>query len=108
MAALREFMAGRGPFVVDPTPEFRRRTELIMNTPALRNYTRILWIPCEAHLAEAIATELGRAPHDLTARAVARYVLEIPQFVGDEPDPRGALDAIFSLLEHGLQGAPRP
>ncbi|MGH3501380.1 MAG: hypothetical protein ACRDQA_10910 [Nocardioidaceae bacterium] len=38
----------------------------------------------------------------MTARTGARYVLEVPQFVGDEPDPRAALDAVFDLLEHGL------
>lgn len=102
MSALREFLATRGPFVADPSPELRRRTELIMNTPALREYSRTLWIRCEAPLAEAIATELGRDAGDLTARAVARYILEIPQFVKDEPDPRAALDTIFDLLEHGL------
>ncbi|GAA1250274.1 TetR/AcrR family transcriptional regulator [Prauserella halophila] len=106
MAALREFMAGRGPFVADPTPEVRRLTELIMGTPALRDYSRKLWIRCEEPLAEAIATELGRDPDDLTARAVARYVLEIPQFLSDEPAPRAALDTVFDLLEHGLHGAP--
>lgn len=102
MAALREFLSGRGPFVTDPTPEVRRKTELIMNTPALRGYSRKLWVRCEAPLAEAIAAEIGRAPDDMTARAAARYVLEIPQFVGAEPDPRAALDAVFDLLEHGM------
>ncbi|MEU0506157.1 TetR/AcrR family transcriptional regulator [Nocardia sp. NPDC005998] len=105
MVALRKFMLGRGPFIVDPSPEIRRRTELIMNTPALRDYSRVLWIRCEAPLAAAIAAELGHTPEDITARAVARYVLEIPQFVGGEPDPRAAVDAIFALLEHGV---PRP
>jgi AcrR family transcriptional regulator len=105
MAALREFMSGRGPFVADPTPEFRRRTELIMGTPALRDYSRKLWIRCEAPLAQAIAAEIGRASDDITARAAARYVLEIPQFVGDEPDPLAALNAVFDLLETGLANA---
>lgn len=104
LSALREFMAGRGPFQADPDPEFRRRTELIMNTPALRDFTRTLWIRCEGPLAEAIAEELGRTPGDPTIRAIARYVLEIPQIVSDEPEPRVALDAIFDLLEHGLDG----
>jgi AcrR family transcriptional regulator len=103
MAALREFMSGRGPFVADPTPEFRRRTELIHNTPALRAYSRTLWIRCEDDLAAAIAAETGRAPDDMTARAAARYVLEIPEFAGAEPDPTAALNAIFDLLEHGLR-----
>ncbi|WP_228002295.1 TetR/AcrR family transcriptional regulator [Nocardia australiensis] len=104
MSALREFMSNRGPFLTDPTPEIRRRTELIMNTPDLRDHSRKLWIRCETPLAEAIATELGRDADDLTARAVARYVLEIPQFLSDEADPRAALDAVFDLLEHGLHG----
>lgn len=106
MAALRTFMAGRGPFVADPTPEFRRKSELITNTPALRDYSRKLWVSCEAPLAEAIAAELGRAPNDITARAAARYVLEIPQFVGGGPDPGAALDAVFDLLERGLPTTP--
>jgi AcrR family transcriptional regulator len=105
MAALREFIAGRGPFVADATPEFRRRTDLIMTTPALRGYTRKLWISCEEPLAASIATEMGRPPDDLTARAVARYVLEIPEFVGDAADPVDALHAVFDLLEYGVSNA---
>jgi AcrR family transcriptional regulator len=105
MAALREFIAGRGPFVADSAPEFRRRTDLIMRTPALRGYTRKLWISCEEPLAAVIATEMGRPPDDLTARAVARYVLEIPEFVGDAADPVGAMHAVFDLLEHGMSEA---
>ena len=76
-----------------------------MNTPALRNYSRKLWIRCEEPLAAAIAAEIGRPPDDLTARAAARYVLEIPQFVGDEADPLDALNAVFDLLEYGLTTA---
>src|ERR1700733_4487150 len=105
MAALREFIAGRGPFVADSAPEFRRRTDLIMRTPALRGYTRKLWISCEEPLAAVIATERGGPPDDLTARAVARYVLEIPEFVGDAADPVGAMHAVFDLLEHGMTEA---
>jgi hypothetical protein len=29
-------------------------------------------------------------------------VLEIPDIVGMDPDPRAALDAIFGLLRHGF------
>jgi hypothetical protein len=49
-------------------------------------------------LAAAIAAEVGLPADSITAR----YVLEIPQFVGDEPDPLSALHAVFDLLEHGL------
>ncbi|PSR69746.1 transcriptional regulator [Nocardia sp. MDA0666] len=107
LAALREFLLGRGLFLIDPSPEIRRRTDLIMRTPALREYSRRLWIRCEAPLAAAIAAELGRPPEDITARAIARYVLEIPQFVAGEPDLRAALDAIFALLEYGMHGMSR-
>lgn len=107
MAALREFMARRGPFAADPSPDFERRTALIMDTPALRSYSRELWIRCEEPLAKAIAGELGMPADAITARATARYVLEIPQFLTDEPDPRAALDAVFDLLEHGLHGSRR-
>lgn len=107
LSALREFMAERGPFRADPGPELRRRTQLIMNTPALRDFTRTLWVRCEAPLAEVIADEFGRTPSDLTSRAIARYVLEVPQIVSDEPEPRTALDAIFDLLEHGVDGVTK-
>ena len=102
MTALREFMAGRGPFSAETDPTFRAQTELILRTPQLREYSRKLWIRCEEPLATAIAGELGRPADDVTARAVARYVLEIPQFVGDDPHPRAALDAVFDLLENGM------
>ncbi|MDT5079300.1 MAG: hypothetical protein QOJ80_3937 [Mycobacterium sp.] len=102
MAALREFMAGRGPFATNRSKAFQRRTELIMSTPVLREYSRRLWIRCEAPLAAAIAAEVGLPADAIAARAAARYVLEIPQFVGDEPNPRSALHAVFDLLEHGL------
>ena len=102
MASIREYMLTRGPFVTDPAPDVQRRTALIMKTPALRNYTRTMWIRSEGPLAEAIAAEAGLAPGDITARAAARFILEIPEFVGDEPDPRAALNAIFELLENGF------
>lgn len=104
LEALRRFMSGLGPFVAEPSAEVRRLTELIASTPALRDYSRTLWIRCEGPLAEAIAEELGRPPGDLASRAVARYVLEIPQFLSDEPDPPAALEVVFDLLENGLHG----
>jgi len=106
MGALREFMAGRGPFAANPDPHFARRTALIMGTPALRSYSRQLWIRCEEPLAQAIAAEPDMPADAVTARAAARYVLEIPQFLGDDSDPRRALEAVFDLLEHGLN-SPR-
>ncbi|MEU1725695.1 TetR/AcrR family transcriptional regulator [Actinomadura sp. ATCC 39365] len=101
LAALRRCLAERGPFAGDLPPEQRRKRDLIVGTPALREYSRRLWIAAEGPLAEAIAAETGRDPADMTVRALARYVLEIPELAGAEPDPRAALDAVFDLLESG-------
>ena len=106
--ALREFMSARGPFVSDASPRFRALTELILNTPALRNYSRKLWVRCEPALAEAVASEMGREPGDPQARAVARFVLELPEFIGYDEAPCASLDAVFDLLEHGLAGVADP
>ncbi|SEF76278.1 DNA-binding transcriptional regulator, AcrR family [Nonomuraea solani] len=101
LEALRECLAARGPFAGDLPDELRRKRDLIVGTPALRGYSRKLWIAGEGALAEAIADETGRDPADMTVRALARYVLEIPELAGAEPDPLAALNAIFDLLESG-------
>jgi AcrR family transcriptional regulator len=105
LGALRQFLAGRGPFRSDTTVEFRRKTELIVNTPALRAYQLELWLRSQDVLAEVIAAECGRSAGDMDIRALARYVLMIPDLAGTEPDPRAALDVVFDLLEQGWRGA---
>ncbi|WP_455432757.1 acyl-CoA-like ligand-binding transcription factor [Streptosporangium soli] len=97
----------RGPFTNDLPPELRRKRDLIVSTPALREYSRKLWIASEGALAEAVAAESGRDPSDMTVRALARYVLEIPELAGTEPDPLAALNAIFDLLASGWPESPK-
>lgn len=104
LLALRDFLATRGPFQADPKPEARRVAELVVATPALRAYARTLWTSCEAALAAAIAEETGREAEDLSLRLLARYVLEIPDLTGTEPDPRAALDLAFEHLQRGWPG----
>lgn len=108
LQALRRCMAARGPFATDLPPEQRRKRDLIVATPALREYSRKLWIAGEQPLAEAIAGASGRDPADMTVRALARYVLEIPELAGAEPDPSAALNAVFDLLESGWPEPPPP
>ncbi|WP_231641928.1 TetR/AcrR family transcriptional regulator [Nocardia sp. NRRL S-836] len=105
LRALRGFLADRGPFRSNPSAEFRRRTELIVNTPALRGYQLKLWLRSQDALAEAIAAECGRSAGDMDIRALARYVLMVPDLAGAEPDPRTALDVIFDMLEQGWREA---
>lgn len=106
LQALRRSMAGRGPFTDDLPPDLRRKRDLIVSTPTLREYSRKLWIAGEAALAEAIAAESGRDPADMTVRALSRYILEIPELAGVEPDPLAAMNAIFDLLESGWPEPP--
>jgi len=99
--AVREFFEGRGVFATDLTPDLQLKRDLIVATPALGDYQRKLWMTAEAPLAEAIAAESGRAPSDPAVRALARYVLEVPDLASREPDPLSALTAIFTLLQTG-------
>ncbi|MEV0068969.1 TetR family transcriptional regulator [Amycolatopsis sp. NPDC050768] len=106
LAALRRYFANRGPFAAELPPEYERKRTLIVTTPALRGYARKLWIASEDALTEAIAEASEVPATDMAARALARYVLEIPDLAGTEPDPVGAMHAVFDLLESGWP--PRP
>ncbi|NUR89687.1 MAG: TetR family transcriptional regulator [Nonomuraea sp.] len=101
LEALRRCLAARGPFADDLPAEQRDKRDLIVRTPALREYSRRLWVAGAGPLAEVIAAESGRDPSDMAVRALARYVLEIPELAGAEPDPRAAMNAVFDLLESG-------
>lgn len=104
LEALREFLATRGPFDPDSDPLSRRVADLVVSTPALRAYARTLWTGCETELARVIAEQTGRDADDFSLRLLARYVLEIPDLAGIEPDPPAALDAAFASLHRGWPG----
>jgi len=97
LTALHDFLATRGPFDPDPARQDTRLAGLVVATPALRAYARSLWTGCETTLAQVIAEETGA--DDFSLRQLARYVLEIPDLAGTEPDPRAALAAAFERLK---------
>lgn len=99
--ALHDYLATRGPFATNLPPELRRKRALIVSTPALADYQRKLWLTAERPLANAIADALGVDAPDPGSRALARYVLEIPELAATDPNPREALDAIFERLNNG-------
>jgi AcrR family transcriptional regulator len=101
LQALHAYLAGRGPFANDFPPDLRRLLDLIMSTPELYRYQRLLWMRSEIPLAMALAEESGRAEPTPADRALARYVLEAPALAGEASDPRGALQEIFEHLETG-------
>lgn len=104
LRALHRFLAGRGPFAVDMPADARRKRDLIVSTPALAGYQRKLWLRSQAPLTETIAAESGREPGAPEVRALARYILEIPDLISRDTDPRASLDAVFRLLETGWAG----
>ncbi|MET7398803.1 helix-turn-helix domain-containing protein [Dactylosporangium sp. NPDC005572] len=101
LTALHGFLAGRGAFAADLTPELLHKRDLIVGTAALRDYQRKLWMAAEPALAEAIAAESDRTATDPAVRALARYVLQIPDLAGTDPDPQASLAAIIRLLDAG-------
>ncbi len=100
LAAVEGFIGSRGPFKTATSADFRRRARFIRDTPALRAYARRRWTDCEDALTAVLAEETGREA-DAALRALARFVLEIPDLAGREPDARGALTEVFARLRLG-------
>jgi len=101
LEALRTFFAGRGPFDASLEPDLERQLGLILATPELRDFQRQLWMRCEAPLVAAIAEETGRSPADVSVRALARFVLAVPDIAGMDADPRASLDVVIDQLAVG-------
>jgi AcrR family transcriptional regulator len=98
LQALHDFLATRGPFNPSPSEQARRVADFVIATPALRAYARSLWTGCETALAQVIAEETGREI-DFSLRQLARYVLEIPDLAGTDPNPPAALTTAFTRLQ---------
>ncbi|MBF8186402.1 TetR family transcriptional regulator [Nonomuraea sp. K274] len=101
LAALHDHMAGRGPFEANPTPDEQCVLDLIRATPELRDYALRSWIVAQEPLTTAIAQEAALRADDLTARLLARYVLQIPDLAAATADARRTLDVVIGLLERG-------
>ncbi|MEU6349269.1 TetR family transcriptional regulator [Streptomyces sp. NPDC047072] len=91
----------RSMLLAMPAPKLSAYLELVDSTPALREYSRRLWLSQEDALAAAISNELGRDPADVEVRALARFALEIRLLARDSPDPLAAVDTLFGLLTDG-------
>ncbi|TYC09571.1 TetR family transcriptional regulator [Actinomadura syzygii] len=99
--ALRGLLSQRGPFKEDPTPAEQRVLDLVSATPDLRDYALRSWTHGQEPLAAAIAAESGLPADDLTARLLARYVLQIPDLARNTSDPGRTLDIVIDLLSRG-------
>jgi AcrR family transcriptional regulator len=74
---------------------------LIDSTPVLRAYAERMWTRHTETLGVALAKELGKDPHDLSCRAAARLILDIPALSRDVADSQATVDAVFALLREG-------
>jgi AcrR family transcriptional regulator len=78
---------------------------LIESTPALREYSKRMWLRHETAVARAIAAEIGAPADDIASAALARFALSARDLIARAEDPPQAAEKIFALLEHGWQRA---
>jgi AcrR family transcriptional regulator len=104
--ALRTFFRGRGIF--DPGSPHAQPgvVELISRTPVLRAYARHQWEVCEGPLTAVLTEATGVAPDDAATRALARFVLQVPDLASSRDDAVSALDEIFDRLAQGWPAPP--
>ncbi|MEU2873590.1 TetR family transcriptional regulator [Streptomyces olivoreticuli] len=100
-AALREHALRHRVAAVDSDAGFTAFSELVDNTPALRDYAQRMWLRHEAALARAIAEESALPADDPACAALAHFALEAPRAARDHGDPRQAVTRAFDLLEEG-------
>jgi len=104
--ALREFFRGRGIFDPDSPHAEPGLVELIARTPVLRAYARHQWEVCEGPLSAVLAEAAAVPADDAGTRALARFVLQVPDLASSRDDAVAALDEIFDRLALGWPAPP--
>lgn len=82
-------------------PQLADFHQLVLSTPALREYSERMWTRHTAVLSAAIADDAGVSPDNIACHALARFVLDIPVLVASRTDTLAAIEEIFALLAHG-------
>ncbi|WP_076971666.1 TetR/AcrR family transcriptional regulator [Streptomyces sparsogenes] len=100
-AALREHALTTRLASADVDARFTAFTNLVADTPALRDYAQKMWLRHTTALAQAIAEESGLAADDPACTALAHFALEAPRAAYGHDNPRQAIVRAFDLLEHG-------
>ncbi|GAA4523928.1 TetR/AcrR family transcriptional regulator [Amycolatopsis samaneae] len=106
--ALRRMLDDRRSAAHRADPRFEDFLRLVEDTPALREYSRRMWLRHETALASAIAEDSGLSADDPACRALAHFALEAGSLVHGHGDDGAALDRIFALLENGWTEVTRP
>jgi AcrR family transcriptional regulator len=81
--------------------------QLVASSADLREYESKMWLRHAEGLAVAIAKDLGQPAVTTTARALARYVLDVYPLARDATDPAAAVDEIMDLVTAAWSAAVR-
>ncbi|MEV0260157.1 helix-turn-helix domain-containing protein [Streptomyces sp. NPDC050617] len=101
LAALRSHLLTAGPLDAANRPDYQQFRGLIRSTPVLGEHFRRMWERHEEALARAISEAAGDPEADVASRTMARFALQAVLLASEDPDPQGALNTVFDLLERG-------
>jgi AcrR family transcriptional regulator len=78
-----------------------RFMKLVLDTPALGDHWRKLWLRHEQALAGAVAAELGRSADDMACAALAHLALDAFSLALQSAGPVQMIDTVFDIVETG-------
>lgn len=87
-------------------PTVRAFRALVADTPALSDYSTLMWLRHTTTFGMAIATDQGLRPDDIASHALARFTLEANPLATEHANPREAINTIFTLIEQGWNNVP--
>jgi AcrR family transcriptional regulator len=105
LAALRAHLLAVRTAGKRDDPVFAAFLRLVHETPALRDYTRQMWLRHETALAAVLAEEHGAPPDDPACAALAHFALETVALVQTRDDPHETMNKAFDILEYGWRGS---
>ncbi|MFB7336100.1 TetR/AcrR family transcriptional regulator [Streptomyces adustus] len=106
LESLRRYMRARAERAVSGR-HADRFMKLVLDTPALSEHWRKIWLRHERALAEAVAAELGRPADDMSCTALAHLVLDAFSLAIHSADPVRMIDTTFDIVEPGWPPANR-
>jgi AcrR family transcriptional regulator len=101
--AIEEHLMGGRLMRGQDDQEFHAFLALVDGTPALRDYERRMLMRRESALAAVISATAQQPVTTAQALGVARFVLQSADIARDQPDPRGALADLFTMLRTGCR-----
>jgi AcrR family transcriptional regulator len=100
LESLRRYMRARVERAVSGR-HADRFLKLVLDTPALGDHWRKIWLRHEQALAAAVAAELGRPADDPACTALAHFVLDAFSLAIRSADAAGMIDTAFDIVESG-------